>query len=418
MKLRSLEESKRANYRALLPEIIQSHLKKRKLYPYEIKMLQQQRVCMVCLEDNPEKIKSCAGCPLACFCEEHEKDDFHSSYCSIFTHSCILDAYEASFLNETWKPVIETIAYEEKPNTLPYSMYEFVNSFYFTLRFYEDLKEYDLFILISEKLFTRSMTLLFAMVQLKRLPSTEMILHVIGANSAEEQYLEEWELLFHLLPDLIKLTVFLVGPELCVKRSKPHLCDICLVNEKDLSIETFIGEYKDFVGTEVFAVPNVIIGYEIRLDLYITWSESIRTVANVGCPFIFTSSTYERAYHDHQQMLHTFNRNMKYFYFGKNPFSSMRPRINPLEEKIYYYNAYLTIYEDLNSNESNSFDCSGLLKEIDHVHCEKKKTVMEECSDISEKTNSNSEKEKECDQTSKNLNEPSKSDENSKDSTG
>ena len=328
---------------------------------------------MVCFENDPNKLNSCAKCPHACFCKKHEKDMIHPAYCNSFSYSCRMDAYEAALLNETWKYYIELIPHQKNPFSLPMSMEEIVHKMFASLKCYDDFQEFDLHVHFSENLFSRPLTLLFALDKLGKLPTVNMTVHVIGASYLEERNIEEWEVILHWLRDLLELKIILIGPDLVIEKSNPTLCETCTSRKKDLNIEIYSGEYKDFTKDENFTVPRVIIGYDIRISCYASWPESIRALVEVGSPFIITSCTGDSAYQDHNEMHQILNKPVEFFFCDKNPFVSMRPRVDIVEEKIYYANDYITIYKNLAFDESHVFECCELAAELDHV-CQNEET--------------------------------------------
>ena len=371
--LAKLKMSEIPVYKLALPEVIQAQLKKRLLFPYETKMLQYQRLCKVCFENDPNELNSCANCPHACFCKKHERNFIHASYCSSYTYSCRMDAYEAALLNETWKYYMELIPHQKKPFSLPKSMEEIVSKMFTSLKCYNDFKEFDLHVHFSENLFSRPLTLLFALEKLRKLPTVKMTVHVIGANYLAERNIEEWEVILHWMRDLLQLKIILVGSDLVIGKSNPTLCETCTSRKKVLNVEIYSGGYKDFTKDENFTVPHAIIGYDIRISCYAWWPESIRAIVKVGSPFIITSCTHDAAHKDHSEIHRILNKPVEFFLFKANPFVSLRPRVNILLENIYYANDYITIYENLAFDENHVFECCELAAELDHV-CQNEET--------------------------------------------
>ena len=185
---------------------------KRKLEPYENEIIEYSKVCEVCQEGDPNLLKSCTGCPQANFCKDHENDPAHEKFCPLYMSCFKLDYYAIIFQECPTPRMMEFTPENPEITPLPNSMEEYLDIFY-KPRTDTNIPDEDVKIYVSQH-FTRPLTLICAMKKINFKPRSELIIHIIGANRREEKSTLEWEILFHWLPQLLKLKVMLIGPEL------------------------------------------------------------------------------------------------------------------------------------------------------------------------------------------------------------
>lgn len=187
---------------------------KRKLEPYENEMIEYSKVCEVCYETDINLLRSCPNCPHANFCTKHEGDPTHDNFCSTYRKCFLLDYYTILFQEYPSPRMMEFTPDNLEITRLPNSMKEYLDIFYKPRKDSQlDIPHEDVKMYVSQH-FTRPLTLIFAMDKIGFKPESEFTIHVIGASKREEKLAIEWEILFHWLPQLMKLKVALVGPEL------------------------------------------------------------------------------------------------------------------------------------------------------------------------------------------------------------
>ncbi|OXU17828.1 hypothetical protein TSAR_010272 [Trichomalopsis sarcophagae] len=324
---------------------------KRKLLPYEEEMFKFPKACVVCHEVNSKSMTDCQMCPCASFCEEHQNDPGHSKICDMLNLCYDLDIASTVFIRN---PPRNVVPYHTEMAYLPTSINGFIDLYVNedkSALVSSDIQKPH----ISEYL-TRSLTLLHAMERLEYTTGSEMTLHIIGANMIEVDGIELWETLLHWLPSLTKLNLVLVGPELDSNNEKTecNICDCCVEKGMKLYLETHGILYKDYVNSDSFVKPDIIVGYNLGIhecenidsDMD-SWSQSIRILPEQKCPFVLTSYTSEEAEKEHKRLCDILQRKVTWLCYEKNPYSSLRPHRDYETEGVYYQNQYIIIYRDL-----------------------------------------------------------------------
>ncbi|XP_014215256.1 uncharacterized protein LOC106644318 [Copidosoma floridanum] len=323
----------------------------RKLEPYEEEIFKFPRACAICHEANSKLLTDCPSCPCASFCKVHEKYSDHEKLCKILSLCYNLDIASTIF---TRHPPRNTVPYHTEMAYLPASIQGFIDLFVNEGDSPLNTRELQS-AQISEYL-TRPLTLLYALEKLEYKTETAMTIHVIGANMIELDGIEIWETLLHWLPSLITLNMVLIGPELNSNRNKIkcNVCECCIEKDMKLYLETHGVYYKDYVLSDSFVPPDIVVGYNLGIhecenldSSNDTWSHSIRIVLEQKCPFLVTSYTSEEMKKEHNRLCHILDKKVNYVLCEKNPYGSLRPHRDYETEGVYYQNQYLLIYRDL-----------------------------------------------------------------------
>lgn len=325
---------------------------KRKLESYENEMIEYQKFCDFCFENDDNLLKTCPRCPHANFCEKHENNQEHEEFCSLYTMCYVQDYYAIVFQEMPIPRMMEFMPHDGKIEDLPNSMKNYLD-IYFKSR--EESKFYfppeDVKIYVSQH-FTRPLTLISAMRKIHFLDhfySSKLIIHVLGASKREEKSFVEWEILFHWLPRHIReIKVVLVGPELTTddifsQGKELELCADCSSKGKSMKIQIENTLYSNYCEDGNFVQPDICVGFNLGIIAYDSWEESIMDVLTFMCPFIWTAFSERDAKDDQGVMQKKFNASAK---IVKNPFASLRPKRSVIGEKIFYENQFLMIFDD------------------------------------------------------------------------
>ncbi|XP_051157746.1 uncharacterized protein LOC127279442 [Leptopilina boulardi] len=332
---------------------------KKKLEPYENEMIEYQKFCDICHEnDNNLQLIACSQCPHANFCQNHQNNDEHKEFCSLYTMCYLQDYYSIVFRE---MPIPRMMEFTPRDNTeiencLPNSMQDYMDIYF---KSQEKSKFYfpsmDVKVYVSQH-FTRPLTLIYAMREIEivnKLQSNEFIIHVLGASNREEKSFIEWEILFHWLPQqIMKIKVILVGPELT--NDGPFsdgkvldLCANCFSKGKSLELQTQNILYKNYCESENFVKPDILIGFNLGIIAYDSWEDSILKALKLKCPFIVTAFSERDAKDDQGLMQRKFNASAT---IVKNPFASLRPKRSVIGERVFYENQFLMIFIDVDVN--------------------------------------------------------------------
>ncbi|XP_014223967.1 uncharacterized protein LOC106650470 [Trichogramma pretiosum] len=322
----------------------------RKLLPYEEEMFKFPKACYVCHETDVKLLEDCPSCPCASFCHEHRKDPHHSADCDNLSLCYEVDIASTVFMREVPR---NSVPYHTEMAYLPASIKHFID-----LYCNEDKSlciSSNITIAHTSEYLTRPLTLLHAMEKLDHTVESILTVHVIGANMLEYDGVEIWETLLHWLPSLTILNIILIGPELDsnIEKVQCNICDCCIEKGMKLYLETHGLLYKEYVFSDQYSKPNIIVGYNIGIheceninspaDL---WSPSIQIIPEQRCPFVLTSYTMDEALKEHNRMCDIFKRKITPLSCERNKFSSLRPHRDYETEGVYYQNQYVIIYRD------------------------------------------------------------------------
>ncbi|XP_043515971.1 uncharacterized protein LOC122531813 [Frieseomelitta varia] len=326
----------------------------RKLEYYEEQMFKFLRLCVRCHDPNAKVLENCPNCPNASFCTNHKDDIVHKKYCNLIKLCFNLDVI--SITNKRKIPEIK-IPYHINYVHLPRNMQDFINSYI------EPQKASQISMvegtMINSEYLTRPLTFLYAIEKLQYLLNgNSIIVHVIAANMIDIDGIELWEILLHWLPHITSIKIFFIGPELYVDSVLINLCKECQYNNKKCSIQICSMFYDNYTNNDSYVKPHFIIGYnagiheceDFKSENY-SWRQSLEIVAVQNCPLILTSYISTEAKKEQIRLNEILNNHVKYTYFGRNPFSSLRPYRDFENDGVYYQNQYIIIYNNLNTHQ-------------------------------------------------------------------
>ena len=170
--------------------------------------------------------------------------------------------------------------------------------------------------------------------------------------------IELWEILLHWLSHITTVKIFFTGPELYVDFILINLCKECQYNNKKCSIQICSMFYDNYINNDSYVKPHFIIGYnagiheceDFKSENY-SWRQSLEIVAVQNCPLILTSYISTEAKQEQITLNEILHNHVKYTYFERNPFSSLRPYRDFENDEVYYQNQYIIIYKDLNTQQ-------------------------------------------------------------------
>jgi len=201
---------------------------------------------------------------------------------------------------------------------------------------------------------TRPLTLFYAMQVLDYLERKELVIHVVTAGNFEELTLQMWEILLHLVPKTVSLTIITIGTELEHKSYSLSICDNCLSRGKKISLEFHNELYEDYVRNPSFIKPDIAVAFhaDIQSKPYFAQltKRSIKMLAKQNCPVLLTNHTQEKfgkSINGIKTILKTSETDR--VYSGKNPFASLNPYrcIRERNLLVSYYNNFIAIYRSL-----------------------------------------------------------------------
>ncbi|XP_033216308.1 uncharacterized protein LOC117172462 [Belonocnema kinseyi] len=348
----------------------------RDLCPSEKNMFKFPRACSICHESDHNALTNCNFCGNSSFCKDHASDSKHKSLCPSFFACYSLDILKrftnCMTVSETVSVLLESEAINFIPSSdqvvkSPSSMRAFLDTYFkkvVDIRRNKSRPEYwDMFI---SEYFSRPLTLLSAMEKIKFTPSTDLVVHVLGANYLELSDVSSWELILHWIPKVERLKIVLIGPELPKEISKPEMCACCSSRKKSVTVEVHEDLYHHYIA-KGYSKPHLVIGYNVGIAEFEnpgtpedSWKATILSLSVNQSPFILTAYTEEEARKDDKRICLISGDTTKYSFFEKNSFASLKPLRDFETEGIFVENNYIIIYENLQNskmkhkNEKNS----------------------------------------------------------------
>ena len=309
-------------------------------HAYELNMFMFPKVCIVCRDPNPTSLRPCSQCPHANFCERHLINNGHEGICRVFLFSYYLDHYWTVFRHIPLEVFIGAIPRNERGLQLTETMDTFLLTYVKPHHPQIDFGVIEVRMLIS-KIFTRSLTVIYAIERLQYEFGSMLEIHVISKKKYWEMNFIEWEILFHWFPRLKFLHIVFIGAEPYYTPPPIQLCQLCNSEMRNLQINISPLMYNQYYAQNL-SKPNLIVGFDIDSRTQITCGESCRIFTDFYVPIIFTA-------HSRIDLLdgirHSVNDPSNYSAIEINPFSSLRPERS--YRGVSFSNNFLSIYANL-----------------------------------------------------------------------
>ncbi|XP_051154851.1 uncharacterized protein LOC127277613 [Leptopilina boulardi] len=325
----------------------------RDLLNFEKQMFLFPKTCFVCHESDLSVLKTCL-CSVS-LCKLHRDDAEHKNLCKDFQLNIKLETS-----NEKPDEPFTTAASlkKKKKKILPSSMDKFIDLYFLLKSHHEEMQKF-----IVSDLLTRPLTFIYAVEKLKiHIPKTISI-HIVGATGEEFDHVGYWQTLFYWFNSLHVLLIDFIGNELVeydqlIFKSPFKLPDFYL-DGRQLSLNSFKGRYDEFVKSEEFSEPDIIIGYNLNIHesnygiSENTWQETLSTISKMNVPFIMTAPSAKRGIKDHEMLCSLLNKTINYEFAIENPYASLVPDRDFETERLCYSNNYVIAYKDFSeANES------------------------------------------------------------------
>lgn len=327
----------------------------RLLYPRELGMILFPKYCETCEITDPNLLTSCSKCPHANFCINHKVDSNHQKVCHLYTLCCLTDAFHVmNKYIEKLDDYLQFKIFNGNFDNFPKSLKDFVNSHcLFTTS--DDFKG-DLILknIFSEHL-TCSMTIAYALKKLKCPLNSEIEIHLIFKylDSISDLYLE---LILHWLPHIVKLKIVFFVPGMNIDEIFYPICQICIQNRKKLTVEFCGLKYRDYLKTDRFIKPAIVVGFEFDDELLRDIKDVIPILKNMNCPF-FTTAFCESDGIENLKVMRQFIE-INNLCLERNPFSSLKfYRLSNELKGISATNMFI-IYEKVNEKKIEDLSAS------------------------------------------------------------
>ncbi|EFN82414.1 uncharacterized protein LOC105185171 [Harpegnathos saltator] len=340
-------------YRLKLIEIVECSLG-RPLELWEKEIILYSRVCRSCRLFS-KMLRSCSTCEIELHCDNH--DGRHEEWCREFQvfRRVLLMQYENGYVDPE---IPDTL--QKNPLRLPDNFDSLMARLYDNSTYYRSMDCYTYCSL--SHISTIPLTALYSMqISCQNWETVDtFVIHVIGAEFQFECiHLHVWEKFFlHLIPNLKRLRLMFVGPELRLPTVPLNLlaavkiCTACKSFDRHVNVSFHPGKfYHDFCRSKQFVKPNLVClfnpglyrqtGFEGR-D---TWPETIREFCKTGVPVCITSYTKHEIPRE-MTRIKSIADAKTILEPRRNPYASIKPDRNFVSDDtapLIYKNYYLAI---------------------------------------------------------------------------
>ncbi|XP_025154396.1 uncharacterized protein LOC105191161 [Harpegnathos saltator] len=323
----------------------------RNLEPYEEQMINWAKACSVC--HTQENLLTCLNCYSANYCTYHKSSfkGYHSYRCHELllslkldieqVYSSTLDIDKLVFGRERLK--LNDFPYEDKPT---FKIELLITKYLEPERFlkFEDWCLYSEYV-TDPLTFYHGLVNETDLLHPQDLLGSSYVIHIICTDSMDKKYLLAWKFLLYILP-VKNLTIVVI-------EQKPlnmfHVMQDTSPSDyknQEITFETCRMLYHDYVHSEVYKKPNVILGFDIDFTKAI-WSESITKFKEQCCPLLVTFKS-ETQSEDNIDVIHKILKLSVFpIFYERNKFKSNTPSKSLEYDDIFYRNDYLLIFRNL-----------------------------------------------------------------------
>lgn len=349
-------------------QLIKSKMSKN-LSPFEAMMIYFSKQCEICGITDPSLLTCCPNCPHANFCNNHKGDPEHQKVCHLYTLSCLISGFQAMSLhNNKINEYFKITVFDGNFDRFPQSLEEFINS-YCLLPISDDLEESLIIKKFYSEFLTNAMTLSYALKIFNfnfSLNSTIEIHLIIQhfQDVTEEQY---WELILHWLPPGVSLKIVFFFYENKSTEIFLPICQMCNLNRKKLSIKYCGLSYSDYVKSDKFIKPTIVVGFNLENAFLETIADFVPILKNKSCPFIITALNTIEGCKNFEMLSKLFK--LKNLCLERNFFASSRHCKIANELKGFNANNIFLIYEKDEKTVENTVEsqCSSQTTDYDKL---------------------------------------------------
>lgn len=319
----------------------------RDLEPYEVQMIMFAKSCFKCHQQS--YLDTCTKCYSFNYCDNHAE--------TLIIHQ-ISDCVKLEICFDIDMKLYEIISLPKLKFT------KFPNKYQSCLNMLEFISNFVLIPLLSVERYVSSgikyyytdyvsapLTTYYQMYDAKlsvpgRIRKNCYIIHIIAANCIDNEYLPAWELFLHLLHRIKDLKVILIGSGLQNERGDVEICSRCTRRKQQLNYECHCMLYHNYVNSDLYIQPDVIVGFQVDLSDWKELSESILKVRDQNCPLLLTAESQVKAEHNTNKLQEVLGSPLNIIHQKQNEFKSIRVYTN-FESDLSCRNEWVTIYKNL-----------------------------------------------------------------------
>ncbi|XP_032671031.1 uncharacterized protein LOC116844051 isoform X2 [Odontomachus brunneus] len=325
----------------------------RDLKPHEVQIITLAKSCAICYrQDN---LLSCPQCYSINYCKDHEKllGNRHKFNCNILSEYYRVDTHLSSYITlESFTSLTHVLLEDFPPSNFPRDMDTFIEKYMYA----NHVVDFPKFNLSEGYYFSDYLSGPFTLYNgIRKItgldfhtPDLHIVIHVIDVNFVDRYHLLIWQVLRHILRNIKELKIILIGSELSTESLKFHPTKY---SQQRLNFETHRMLYHNYVDSEYYKRPDIIVGFQVDLSNWEALSEIILKIKAQECPFLLTSKSKDKAEQNInkiKEILKSTVTDVLYLiYNGENKFKSNRPYHDFETGGLSYLNKYLTVYARL-----------------------------------------------------------------------
>lgn len=313
----------------------------RKLEEWEKEMFLFPRACRVCHQSKRDGMFDCRSCRCVTYCSEQHRDEHkghHEAMCGELMFAMACDNWESAV--GIGAPAIPADVDEEFV-PLQGSIDEYIRNQLKSEKDFLRLAELE-FRFLADRL-SSSLTIIYCLSQCTLAKDVQIqdvkdfTIHIVGCGIMEMLGLIKWEYILHRLPALNNLKIVFIGTELDEGEEdgldQMGSCLSCSDKGRSVNYRLHSGDYKSFVRSTSYAVPDVICvfnawfpDFDDSEQINLSWKDNLPFLLKYdGVPLIVTSYT-NSAGSKNLEVLRKVNPSVKVDLENvNNPFRSLRP---------------------------------------------------------------------------------------------
>ncbi|XP_032681656.1 uncharacterized protein LOC116849039 [Odontomachus brunneus] len=331
---------------------------------YQIQMIIFAKSCYMCHQQN--YLHPCQTCYSEHYCVEHAKhfSDFHSPRCQalkLYFNSYILyrNFRILGYTMDTYRE--QYIEFPDDKRSVE-NMENFITG-YGRNYHHRNIRAWTYDEYVYSDYVSRPLTLYDGMKKaglLDTLNVEECVVHIISESFVERQYVYAWEILLHLLHRIKSLKIVLIGKRLKIDGFYLQTCKNCIKRRQIYMFESYSMFYNEYASSPSFQHPNVVVTFQACFNVFQwTWINIILESGRIKCPFFLTAGSGTIA-EENVQNIRKFIK-IEPIYNAPNSFKSHMPCRLLSYTEVGYPNSYVTIYDNLNSQKSETETSSPLM---------------------------------------------------------
>ncbi|XP_014467294.1 PREDICTED: uncharacterized protein LOC106740606 [Dinoponera quadriceps] len=193
------------------------------------------------------------------------------------------------------------------------------------------------------------------------------IVYIVAANIVDKAYVPSWGLFLHRLRWQTQLRIILIGLQLQDDRKNIETCIKCRPTQRKFNFECHRTSYCDYVNSDMYIKPKVIIEFQVDFNDWEPSSELILKLRDQNCPLLLTDKSKLKVEENINKLFEVLGSPLNIAYHEKNKFCSIRPCTDLENDGVSYRNHHLTVFKNLSvssPSDTSSDTSSDMLSDI------------------------------------------------------